>query len=125
MRPRLTRAGIGCVCPFPRLACRTASTPVQVTVKILFLTLIALVIPLFFLLIFLLSTYNRLATLRRRCLTTALNEAESSDATASLAQRKQAIEAYNAARTTFPTSVVATLFGFQPEPASETTAKTR
>jgi hypothetical protein len=36
-------------------------------VKTVFLTIIALIIPLFFVLMFVMSTYNRLAALRDRC----------------------------------------------------------
>jgi hypothetical protein len=80
-------------------------------VKILFLTIIALVIPVFFLLIFVLGTYNRLAALRNRCRTGATGP----DPDGVAERQRQAVEQYNAARRSFPASLVARLFGFGPE----------
>jgi len=80
-------------------------------VKILFLTLIALVIPLFFLLIFVLGTYNRLVGLRNRCRTASQNP----DRDGITESQRQAIEQYDEARRTFPTNMIARLFGFGPE----------
>ena len=79
--------------------------------KILFLTFIALVIPLFFLLVYVLSTYNRLLSLRNRCRATCPD----SDRDGLGERQRQAIEQYDQARTGFPTNVVARLFGFGPE----------
>ena len=87
--------------------------------KILFLTFIALVIPLFFLLIFVLSTYNRLTNLRNRC-RPIVSGSDRDDVTE---RRHQAVEQYNEARRSFPASVIAWLFGFGPEqPAPENAA---
>jgi len=80
-------------------------------VKILFLTLIALVIPLFFLLIFVLSAYNRLAGLRNRCRASA----SASDQSLASEHQRQAIKQYDEARSAFPANVVARIFGFGPE----------
>ena len=79
--------------------------------KIFFLTLIALLIPLFFLLIFMLSTYNRLAGLRNRCRAASQNP----DRDGITERQRQAIEEYDEARRTFPTNMIARLFGFGPE----------
>jgi hypothetical protein len=88
--------------------------------KTLFLTAIALVIPLFFLLIFVLGTYNRLAVLRSRCRSDAGGVADAGhDDDAE--RRQRAVEQYNAARSTFPASVVARLFGFEPQSPARST----
>ena len=79
--------------------------------KILFLTFIALVIPLFFLLIFVLSTYNRLVGLRNRCRASA--SASNRDLIAE--RQREAIKQYDEVRRTFPANVIARLFGFGPE----------
>ena len=91
--------------------------------KILFISIIALVIPLFFMLVFVLSTYNKLAALRNRC-----REARDRIEAASLAglppvpsslvdatrDYLAAAENYEAASTGFPASLVALVFGFRP-----------
>ena len=79
--------------------------------KILFLTFIALVIPLFFLLIFVFGTYNRLVGLRNRCRTSASGSGEPALAE----HHRKAIEQYDEVRRSFPGNVIARLFGFRPE----------
>ena len=79
-------------------------------VKILFSILIALVIPLFFLVVFVLSQYQKLAALRRRC----QEAAAQSDAPLARQAYNQAAAQYNQARRRFPTRLVAAAFGFDP-----------
>ena len=84
--------------------------------KIIILTVIALIIPLFFAFIFVLGTYNRLAILRRRCQPTppdTLADGGISSA-GGPEKRRRAVEEYNAARGAFPASIIAALFGFAP-----------
>lgn len=79
--------------------------------KILFLTLIALVIPLFFVLIFVLGTYNRLAGLRNRCRASG----SAPDQNLVSERQREAIKQYDEARRAFPAKLIARLFGFGPE----------
>ncbi len=80
--------------------------------KLLFSILIALVIPLFFLLVFVLSQYQKLATLRRRCQETAARP------DSALAQQAYALAVaeYNEARRRFPTNLIGAAFRFAPVP---------
>ena len=86
--------------------------------KILILTVIVLVIPLFFILIFVLGTYNRLATLRRRCEVLLREAGNAIDPAAGREEFHRAIDDYNTARSAFPASVIAGLFGLAPLDAS-------
>jgi hypothetical protein len=80
-------------------------------VKILFLALIALVIPAFFALVFVLSTHARLTTLRQRC-----REARARAKAAAMRDARRDYEAavgkYESARTSFPASLIARALGF-------------
>ena len=92
--------------------------------KTLIITVIALVIPVFFLFVLVLGTYGKLATLRRRC----RQLAAARDAATRLAQRPddaaylEAVACYDAARSAFPASLIAPLFGFGPVEDSARTA---
>jgi len=79
-------------------------------VKHLFLLLIALVIPLFFLGVFVLSEYHKLAALRRR------SQAAATQPDPALARQtyQEAAREYAKARQHFPTNLIAALFGFPP-----------
>ena len=82
--------------------------------KLLFLTIIALVIPLFFVLVFVMSTINKLTILRRRCLD--IRERGNSQSAPEPQTRDEfnpAAEQYNAARRSFPANLVAMLWGFR------------
>jgi len=108
--------------------CETAiaSASSNQPVKILFLSFIALVIPAFFSLVFILSTHSKLTALRNRC-REARERAEAGDAKLSVsvesssssaaidAQRAYlaAVENYESARTVFPASLIAMAFGFR------------
>jgi hypothetical protein len=84
----------------------------------LFLTAIALVIPVFFLLLFVMSSYHRLAALRRRCAQVAAEidtVADPGKSAVLASELTTAIAAYNAARSAFPAKLVADLFGFPSE----------
>ncbi len=89
--------------------------------KILIISIIALVIPLFFLFIFGSSLHSKLTQMRNRCrLAGERAEAIAGDASvpderkaAALAEFSQATEAYNAARSASAARVVSALFGFQ------------
>lgn len=99
-------------------------------VKLLFVAIIALVIPLFFVLVFVMSTVNKLANLRDRCrdarqrLSTNTNSTPAtpgaSQPDADLKAREDyhlTVEQYNRARRQFPSSLLARLWGFrEPEP---------
>lgn len=80
------------------------------TVKILIITVIALVIPAFFLLVLIMSTHGRLSTLRRRCQQLAAQRGKQPDDQG----YAEAVARYDAARTAFPASFVSKLFGFGP-----------
>jgi len=69
-------------------------------VKIIFLCFICSVIPAFFAFIFLLGTRNRLTALYERCRTSP--------------DRERAVLDYDAARNSFPASLVASWLGFGP-----------
>jgi hypothetical protein len=90
--------------------------------KLLILTVIVLVVPTFFLLVFVISTVGRLTTLRHRCRTIreCLEAAPAADLGAqpgseppSPGDLMQAVDAYNAARRTFPANVLAAVCGFR------------
>ena len=93
-----------------------ADTSVAESVKTLFITVIALVIPAFFLFIMVMGTYGRLSALRRRC----QQLATPGEAAAQRGERPddkayaEAVARYDAARTTFPASLISRLFGFGP-----------
>ena len=95
--------------------------------KEFFLYLVALVIPVFFVFIFLMSAYNRLATLRKRCrdalaeLQTARDEADRETVRKKYAA---AIAAFESARSTFPGPLIVLLFRIAPpEPLPATDAR--
>lgn len=73
-------------------------------VKFLILATICSVIPIFFGLVFLHGTKNRLASLRERCRTAP--------------DSSRAVLEYEAVRTAFPSSLVARWFGFGPVDAA-------
>ncbi len=80
--------------------------------KLLFSILIALVIPLFFLLVFVLSQYQKLAALRRRC-----QEAAAQPGGGPPEPSYPAVAAeYNRARRRFPANLIGAAFGFAPAP---------
>jgi hypothetical protein len=83
----------------------------------LFLILLALVIPAFFVLIFVMSGYHKLAALRRRC-QLAWEELqvapESSDPQRRRQEYDDAVSAYDRARQTVPGRWFATIFKFAP-----------
>ena len=84
--------------------------------KILIVTVIALVIPAFFLFVLVMGTCGRLASLRRRC----LQLAPTGDATAPSEPRfddsayRDAVARYEAERNAFPANLISRLFGFGP-----------
>ena len=89
--------------------------------KLLILTIIVLVIPTFFVFVFVMSTLSRLASLRRRCRefrerSEAAPAADSpTKPVADLRTHEDfdlAAEHYNAARAKFPASLLAALCGF-------------
>jgi hypothetical protein len=80
------------------------------TVKDLFLILVAAVIPLFFVLIYVLSEYNKLAALRRRCQSAASRVGM----TAGNPSYEDAVVQYDKARSRFPGRWIALAFGFGP-----------
>ena len=97
-------------------------------VKILFITIIALVIPSFFVLVFVMSAFNRLTGLRNRCremrqlmeafggelLNTPSGAPLARDAALQARRDLEAvIRQYNAARTQFPASLLASMWGFR------------
>ena len=92
--------------------------------KILIITVIALVIPAFFLFVLVMGTCGRLSSLRRRC----RQLAPTGDATTPLQQRPDdrayldAVACYDAARSAFPASLISRLFGFGPVDDSARTA---
>jgi hypothetical protein len=102
---------------------RTDTSAVE-TVKILIISVIALVIPVFFLFVLVMGTYGRLASLRRRC----QPKAPPRDATLPLERLHddraylEAVARYDAERSAFPTSLIARLFGFGPIDDSARTA---
>jgi len=81
----------------------------------IFLTAIALVVPVFFVSLFVMSTYNRLSALRRRCADLAA-KAETTNEPARDSQLRSehaaAVEAYHRARSAFPASVLGALLRF-------------
>jgi hypothetical protein len=85
--------------------------------KVCFLVFVALVIPLFFAFIFLMSAYSRLATLRKRC-QEALSELQSAhdEADRETVRKKYAaaIAAFESARSAFPGPLIVTLFRIAP-----------
>lgn len=97
--------------------------------KEFFLYFVALVIPVFFVFIFLMSAYNRLATLRKRCqeasseLQSARNEADEESAQ----QRwTSASAAFENARSAFPGPLLVALFRIAlPEPPLSADARER
>jgi len=107
--------------------------PVETTVvKLLIIIVIALVIPMFFAGVFVLSTYNRLSRLRTLCREArervakspgALETAETRNILDDPVNAPEAAEKdYAALRARFPTSLVAVAFGFraiEPRPPAE------
>jgi len=85
------------------------------SIQTLFLILVALVIPVFFVLLFVTSAYHRLAALRGRC-EEILMEARAVTGPAELARvgqaYDQAVAAYDRIRLRFPERWLATLFRF-------------
>ena len=82
--------------------------------KLLIITIIALVIPLFFVLVFVMSTINTLTSLRRRCLDIReRGNAQSAPELQTRAEFNLAAEQYNAARKRFPANLLAMLWGFR------------
>ena len=89
--------------------------------KLLFITIIALVIPAFFALVFVMSAVNKLTNLRNRCrearqrLNTTPSAATPSSDLDLKAQQEYllAMEQYNLARKRFPISLLAFLWGFR------------
>jgi hypothetical protein len=82
--------------------------------KLLILTIIALVIPLFFVFVFVMSTVNKLTILRQRCLdirerghTQSVSEAQARS------DFNVAMEQYNEVRKRFPGKLLARLWGFR------------
>jgi len=99
-------------------------------VKLLFITVIALVVPAFFIFVFVMSTVNKLANLRDRCRdarqrikasSTSMSATPgTSPPEAELKARQDyhfTVEQYNRARRQFPARVLAGLWGFR-EPES-------
>ena len=82
--------------------------------KLLIITVVALVIPLFFVLVFVMSTVNKLTSLRQRCLDIR-NRADARSAPEAQARSEFDVvaEQYNAARRQFPTNLFATMWGFR------------
>jgi hypothetical protein len=82
--------------------------------KLLIVTVVALVIPLFFVLVFVMSTVNKLTNLRRRCLDIRGRAAvQSAPEPQAQGEFNLAVEQYNAARRQFPTNLLATIWGFR------------
>ena len=79
-------------------------------IKFVFLAIIALVIPVFFALMFTMSAYNRLTQLRARC-REAQGRLESGEPKVAEAYQ-QALAEYESARRTFPGNLLARLGGF-------------
>ena len=95
--------------------------------KILIITVIALVVPVFFLFVLVMGTCGRLSSLRRRC----QQLASARDAMAPLEGRsddrayQEAVARYDAERNAFPASLIARLFGFGPvEDRARTASRT-
>jgi len=87
----------------------------------LFLILLALVIPAFFVLIFVMSGYNKLAALRRRCQQALAELQEVTEASEQPFRRRNyddALSAYDRARQTFPGCLFAMIFKFAPPESS-------
>lgn len=89
--------------------------------KLLIIATIVLAIPLFFLLVFVMSTFNKLTSLRNRC--REIRERINATPTANSLTRpvldrqthgdfNLAAEHYNAVRSKFPANLLATLCGF-------------
>jgi len=90
--------------------------------KLLILTIIVLVIPTFFVFVFVMSTLSKLASLRNRCreIRGRINAAPAANSPAGPVVELQArsdfdvaADRYNAARRNFPASVLAALCGFR------------
>jgi len=82
--------------------------------KLLIVTIVALVIPLFFVLVFVMSTINKLTSLRRRCLDIRERaDAQSDPESQARSEFCLAAEQYNAARNRFPNNFLARLWGFR------------
>ena len=85
--------------------------------KLLFIAGVAVALPVFFLLTWLVSSYHRLAGLREKCLS-AQRELERQSKTESYFRAatqaySEAVSNYNRARETFPASALASVFGFK------------
>jgi len=81
----------------------------------IFLTAIALVVPVFFVSLFVMSTYNQLSALRRRCADLAAEAGTANEperASQLLSDHAAAVEAYHRARASFPASVLGALLQF-------------
>ena len=82
--------------------------------KLLIITVVALVIPLFFVLVFVMSTVNKLTSLRRRCLDIRERaDPQSAPEPQARSEFNVAAKQYNAARRQFPTNLLATMWGFR------------
>lgn len=97
-------------------------------IQTVFLVLVALVIPAFFALLFVMSAYHRLAALRSRC-ERIVSEADAVRDPTELARLRQAydeaVAAYEKIRLRFPGSRLAAIFRFAPPiawPPSKPTA---
>jgi hypothetical protein len=94
-----------------------------------FLILIASIIPLYFLLLFVTSTYHHLADLKRRCaqLLQDVQEArESAELPRLMNDHAEAVARYNQERSTLAGTLIGGLFGFPPTaPVSSNAGPTR
>ena len=80
--------------------------------KLLLSLTIVLAVPLFFLLVFVLSEFHKLAALRERCRAASAPRG----ANPAAPDYSEAAAEYNQARGRFPTRLVAVVFGFTPAP---------
>ena len=94
--------------PAPPCA-RVGFVKTNLRMKLLFITIIALVIPLFFILVFVMSAVNKLKRLRQQC----LDIRECADEPKARSDFNFAAEQYNAARRQFPNNFLATMWGFR------------
>jgi hypothetical protein len=87
------------------------------TIQTVFLVLIALVVPVFFALLFVTSAYHRLAALRLRCeqiLSLAKGTSDPEELRRLRRAHEEAVAMYEHVQRRFPHSVIAALFRFSP-----------
>ena len=103
-----------------------ADTPAVEAVKILIITVIALVVPVFFLFVLVMGTCGRLSSLRRRCQQLAsARGATPLEGRSDDRAYQEAVARYDAERNAFPASLIARLFGFGPvEDRARTASRT-